>query len=123
VGPHVGYQFFENSVTNLNADIGILYVDENFDESSDDDYAALGWLANFDHFLVPARVQFYHRHTGVLSVEDTDNLTVNSWTGFRFPLFLGIVASTEAEIEYDGGAPTDVDKTDTTYRVKMGYQW
>jgi hypothetical protein len=104
-------------------DVGILYVDENFDVSEDNDYWSLGWMFNFDRFLVPDRVQFYHRHNGLLDVSDSDNLTVNSWTGFRFPLYMGIVASTEAEIEYDGGAPADVDKTDTTYRVKLGYQW
>jgi putative salt-induced outer membrane protein YdiY len=123
VGPHIGYQFYESTAMNLNMDVGILYVDENFDVSEDNDYWSLGWMFNFDRFLVPDRVQFYHRHNGLLDVSDSDNLTVNSWTGFRFPLYLGIVASTEAEIEYDGGAPADVDKTDTTYRVKLGYQW
>ena len=123
VGPHVGYQFFESTAMNLSTDVGILYVDENFDEAEDNDYWSLGWQVNFDRFLVPERVQFYHRHYGIQSIEDSDNLTINSWTGFRFPLYLGIVASTEAEIEYDGGAPDDVDKTDTTYRVKLGYQW
>lgn len=123
VGPHIGYQFFESTAMNLNVDVGILYVDENFDMAEDNDYWSLGWLFNFDRFLVPDRVQFYHRHNGLLDVSDSDNLTVNSWTGFRFPLYLGIVASTEAEIEYDGGAPDNVDKTDTTYRVKLGYQW
>ena len=123
IGPHIGYQFFESNAMNLNADIGILYVDENFDVSEDDDYWSLGWQFNFDRFLIPERVQFYHRNDGLLDVGDSDNLTVNSWTGFRFPLYMGIVASTEAEIEYDGGAPGNVDKTDTTYRVKLGYQW
>lgn len=123
LGPHIGYQFFESAEMNLSTDVGILYVDENFDVAEDNDYWSLGWQVNFDRFLVPERVQFYHRHVGIQSVDDTDSLTVNSWTGFRFPLYLGIVASTEAEIEYDGGAPDDVDKTDTTYRVKLGYQW
>jgi putative salt-induced outer membrane protein YdiY len=123
VGPHIGYQFFESTAMNLNVDTGILYVDENFDEAEDNDYWSFGWLFNFDRFLVPERVQFYHRHNGLLDVSDSDNLTVNTWTGFRFPLYMGIVASTEAEIEYDGGAPGNVDKTDKTYRVKLGYQW
>jgi putative salt-induced outer membrane protein YdiY len=123
VGPHIGYQFFESTAMNLNVDLGILYVDENFDMAEDDDYWSLGWLFNFDRYLVPDRVQFYHRHTGLLDVGDSDTLNINSWTGFRFPLYMGIVASTEAEIEYDGGAPDNVDKTDKTYRVKLGYQW
>jgi hypothetical protein len=36
---------------------------------------------------------------------------------------MGIVISTEAEIEYDGGAPGNVAKTDKTYGLKLGYQW
>jgi putative salt-induced outer membrane protein YdiY len=123
VGPHIGYQFFESTAMNLSADLGILHVDEDFDAAEDNDYEALGWGIKFDRFLVPDRVQFYHRNNGLLDVGDSDSLTINSWTGFRFPLYMGIVASTEAEIEYDGGAPDNVDKTDKTYRVKLGYQW
>jgi len=123
LGPHVGYQFFETKELNLDTNVGLLYVDENYNEADNDDFWSLGWQIDFDWFLVPDRVQFYHRHTGFQSVDNADNLTIDSWTGFRFPLYKGIVASTEAEVDYDGGAPSDVDKTDTTYRVKLGYQW
>jgi putative salt-induced outer membrane protein YdiY len=123
VGPHVGYQFFESKELNLDTNVGMLYVDENYNVGDDDDFWSLGWQIDFDWFLVPDRVQLYHRHTGFQAVNNASNLTIDSWTGFRFPLYKGIVASTEAEIDYDGGAPADVDKTDTTYRVKLGYQW
>jgi len=123
LGPHIGYQFFETATMNFNTDIGINYVDEDFIEAEDDDYWALGWHVNFDRFLIPGRIQFYHRHDGLQDFGDSSGLVINSWTGFRFPIYMGIVASTEAEIEYDGGAPDDVDKTDKTYRVKLGYQW
>ena len=123
VGPHIGYQFFETAAMNLSTDLGILYVDEDFIDAEDDDYWSLGWHVDFDRFLIPDRVQFYHLHTGLQDFGDGGNLVINSWTGFRFPIYMGIVASTEAEIEYDGGAPDDVDKTDKTYRVKLGYQW
>jgi putative salt-induced outer membrane protein YdiY len=123
LGPHVGYQFFETKTLNLDTNVGLLYVDENYYEGDDDDFWSLGWQLDFDWFMVPDRVQFYHRQTGFQSVDDTDNLTIDSWTGFRFPLYKGIVASTEAEVDYDGGAPSGVDKTDTTYRLKLGYQW
>jgi len=122
-GPHVGYQFFESTERNLDVDVGVLYVDDNYNVADDDQHWSLGWQVDFDWFLVPDRVQFYHRHTGYQDVNYSDNLTVDSWTGFRFPLYKGIVAVTEAELDYDGGAPDDVHKTDTTYRLKLGYQW
>jgi len=123
IGPHLGYQFFEQPTLNLSTDAGVMYVDENFFDSKDDDYMALSWMVDFDWFIIPDHVQFYHRDNGLLSMEDTGDLVINSWTGFRFPLYMGIVASLEAELNYDGGAPPNVDKTDNTYRAKLGYQW
>jgi hypothetical protein len=46
-----------------------------------------------------------------------------SYTGFRLPLMLGFVASTEVELEYDGDPATEAEKLDTTLRFKLGYQW
>jgi len=86
-------------------------------------HSAGSWQVDFDRFLIHDHIQFYHRHTGLLEFGDSGNLIINSWTGFRFPIYKGIVASTEAEIEYTGRAPAGVDKRDTTYRVKLGYQW
>ena len=123
IGPHLGYQFFEGPTLNLNTDAGLAYVDEDFIAAEDVDYMALSWLVNFDWFIIPDHLQFYHRNNGLLSLATAGDVVINSWTGFRFPLIFGVVASLEAEVKYDGGAPADVDTMDTTYRAKLGYQW
>jgi len=46
----------------------------------------------------------------------------NTWTGFRFPLVFGFVASTELQTEYDGDAARDADDLDTTCLPGIGYQ-
>ncbi|MDB4409822.1 DUF481 domain-containing protein [Gammaproteobacteria bacterium] len=123
VGPLIGYEFYESTAMNLDVAGGPMYINEEFYEADNRDYLALGWLVDFDRFLIPDRMQFYHRHRGFLEPGDTDNFVWDAWTGFRFPIYAGIVASTEVLIEYDGGAPDGVDETDTTYNVKLGYQW
>jgi putative salt-induced outer membrane protein YdiY len=123
IGPHLGYQFFERPDLNLSTDLGVMYVDEDFISAEDKKYAALSWMVDFDWFIIPDHLQFYHRDNGLLSMEDIGDLVINTWTGFRFPLYMGIVASIEAEVDYDGGAPPGVDTVDTTYRAKLGYQW
>jgi hypothetical protein len=87
------------------------------------DYTALGWNVDFDKLLWQERVQLYHKQNGLLELADTGNISVNSWTGLRFPLFAGVVASTEVQVDYDGGAPSGIDEVDTVWRVKLGYQW
>jgi putative salt-induced outer membrane protein YdiY len=123
VGPLVGYEFYESTAMNLDVAGGPMYVNEEFYVDDNRDYLALGWAVDFDRFLIPRRMQFYHRHRGLLEPGDTDNLVWDAWTGFRFPIYAGIVASTEVLVEYDGGAPEGVDDTDTTYNLKLGYQW
>ncbi|MDH3900925.1 MAG: DUF481 domain-containing protein [Gammaproteobacteria bacterium] len=123
VGPKMGYQWFEGKAMNLSTEAGPLYTDEDFDTAEDDDYLALGWGINFDKYLFKEFMQFYHRQNGLWSMDDTSNLVWNTWTGLRFPLVLGFVASTEMQIEYDSGAPNDVDEVDTTYTLKLGYTW
>ena len=123
VGPLIGYEFYESTAMNLDVAGGPMYVNEEFYVDDNRDYLALGWAVDFDRFLIPERMQFYHRHRGLLEPGDTDNLVWDAWTGFRFPIYAGIVATTEVLLEYDGGAPDGVDNTDTTYNLKLGYQW
>jgi putative salt-induced outer membrane protein YdiY len=123
VGPLVGYEFYESTAMNLDVAGGPMYVNEEFYDADDRDYLALGWLVDFDRFLIPGRMQFYHRHRGLLEPGDTDNLVLDAWTGLRFPIYAGIVASAEVLIEYDGGVSKGVDKTDETYNLKLVYQW
>ena len=59
----------------------------------------------------------------MLEPGESENVVVDNWTGFRFPLYAGLVASNEAQFEFDGAAPSGVDKLDTIWRVKLGYQW
>lgn len=123
VGPLVGYEFYESKAMNFDVAGGPMYINEEFYDADNRDYLAFGWLVDFDRFLIPDRMQFYHRHRGLLEPGDLDNLVWDAWTGLRFPIYAGIVASTEVLVEYDGGAPDGVDDTDTTYNVKLGYQW
>lgn len=123
VGPVAGYQWFESPEMNLSTEIAPLYVDEQFNQAEDDDYYALGWGINFDRFVFGDFVQVYHKQVGKWDIEDTSNVIWDTWTGLRFPLVLGVVVSTEMKVQYNSGAPENTKKTDTTYSLKLGYQW
>ena len=123
IGPKVGYQWFEGKAMNLSTQAGPIYVDEDFDTDPDDDYVSLGWGINFDKYLFSEFMQIYHRQNGLWSMDDTSNVVWNTWTGLRFPLVWRFVASTEMQVEYDSGSAEDADDMDTTYTLKLGYQW
>jgi putative salt-induced outer membrane protein YdiY len=51
VGTGPGYQFFESEALNLSVSAGPAWVDEDFDEAEDEDYAAGQWLFSYDQFF------------------------------------------------------------------------
>jgi putative salt-induced outer membrane protein YdiY len=122
-GPLLGYQWFESRDLNLSTQAGPMRVREDFDNEADNNYWAAGWVVDFDKFLFADIMQFYHRHWGVWNVEETDDVVMDSWTGLRFPLLAGFVASTELRAEYDSGAAKGKDELDTTFKFKLGYEW
>ncbi|MGW8310759.1 MAG: DUF481 domain-containing protein [Thiogranum sp.] len=123
VGPLVGYQWFESKEINLRTSAGLSYVNENFISQSDNRYGAFAWGIDFDKYLWDDFMQFYHKQTGFWNLSNTNDVVWDTWTGLRFPLVLGLVASTEMQVEYDSGAAKGAKDIDTTYSLKLGYQW
>lgn len=123
VGPYIGQQFIMGSEMNLSAEIGVTYVFEDFASDPDDDYVAASWSVDFDRFIIPSVMQFYHRQTGLTKIEAPGDIILDTWTGLRFPLQGGFSTSAEVKAEYDANAAEDADEWDTSYRLKLGYQW
>lgn len=122
-GPLAGYQFYESKALNLATELGIMRVFEDFQTQDNDRYWGAGWHVNFDRFVFNDMMQVYHRQNGLWNLYDTSDVIWDTWTGLRFPLVLGLVVSTEVKVEYDSGAAKDADEVDTTYQLKLGYQW
>lgn len=123
IGPLLGYQWFESTKINLSTQAGPIFINKDWENATTEQYLAAGWLINFDYYVIDDVMQFYHRNNGLWSLKETDNYTWDTWTGLRFPLILGLVASTELKTEYDNAAIGDTDKLDTTYSLKLGYAW
>ncbi|MDX1681448.1 MAG: DUF481 domain-containing protein [Akkermansiaceae bacterium] len=123
VGPALGYQFIEKEDENLLVELGVLWTDEQFNNSEDQSYWGPGWRLEYDNLLFEDRVKFYHRQTGTQSMSGEGDLFWQAQTGLGFPMWGGMVLSSEHEIEYDGGPAGGADKIDNTLRLKLGYQW
>lgn len=123
MGPSVGYQFFRGEPVSLMSSLGLLWVDENFSDSEDNSYAALGWNFDYQHAFYKGKVKFYHRHNSLLSTERVDKFLWHSWTGLKVPLVGSIVGSAEVELDYDSQPADDAETLDTTLRFKIGYEW
>ena len=88
-------------------------------------YARLGpaLFLDYDHNIWDDHLQLYHRNMGCASVGEGDpNLWV-SWTDLRMPMSWGVVGSLEYKINYESDPAPGTKTTDTTLRLKIGYEW
>lgn len=121
IGAGVGYQFYETELTNLSTEAGLAYVNEDFDEAEDNDYPAGRWALNFDRHLFDKVIQFFHNHSGYVSLEDTSDMFVRTRTGLRFPLYKGFNLTAQYEFDWDNSVPAGQDEIDQRYILSLGY--
>ena len=120
---YLGYQYFESKEINLSVEGGLAQIYKDFINAGDDDFLAGTWAVNYDQYFYDEFVQLYHRHSGRVNLEDSDKYILKSWSGLRFPLNYGFSISGEVQADYDNQPSSDADKTDTTYLLKIGYDY
>ncbi len=123
VGPHIGREFFDTPMLELRGEVGLVYVDEQFDVAEDNDY--YGSLLEFEaeSAVLGFGTTLYMFHDTTLNFDSVDEPLSNTTLGIRMPIIYGFETSFQAQWEYNGGAPDDVDTTDETYTFRIGYTW
>ena len=123
VGPHIGRQFFDSKLLTLHAELGPVWVDEQYDVGEDNDYPGALWEMGLESGIIGFGTTVYVIHDGILNFDETDALVLNTKVGLRMPLIYGFESGFEAKYEYDGGVEDDIDDMDETYNFRIGYRW
>ena len=123
IGVYLGRQFFDSSRLALHAELGPVWVDEQFDEAEDDDFPGALWEFEATSDIVGFGTEIFVIHDGTLNFDSADDLILNTRIGIKMPLLYGLQTGLEAKYEYDGGAVEGVDDLDETYNFFVGYKW
>lgn len=122
VGPYLGRQFFETDLLTMHGEVGLVFVEEDFDVAPDDDYWGSNWEVRLTSDVIPD-AQLYVNADGIVNLDHIDRQLVNATIGISLPVVYGLKAGAEVVYGYDGGAVDEVDKLDETYNIKFGYTW
>ena len=123
LGIGVGYQVIESERTNLSFEVGPSYVNDDYIVAEDDSYAAARWAVRFDYYILPKSLQYFLYHTGLQSLEESDDLILYTQTGFRIPVYKSLNLTAQFNWEYDKSPSPDKEKNDYTYIFTVGYLW
>jgi putative salt-induced outer membrane protein YdiY len=123
LGLGVGYQFVETERTNLSIEGGLSYISEDYILADDNDYTAGRWGLNFDHNFWEDHLQFFHVDQGFISIEDSDDLSIKSQTGFRIPFYKRFNSTIQFNWDWDKTPSPGKEESDKTYLFTVGYFW
>lgn len=123
LGIGAGYQIIESERTNLSIEVGPSYVNEDFIVAEDNSYIAGRWGLRFDYYILPKSLQYFLYHTGLQSLEESEDLTLFTQTGFRIPLYKNLNLAAQFNWEYDKSPSPGKEKNDYTYILTIGYLW
>ena len=123
VGLGAGYQFIMTDLTELSLEGGLSYVNEDFIEGLDNSYSAGRWGFQWDHAFLNKSLRFFHHHSGLISLEDANDMVIYSQTGLRMPFHRHLNATTQFNYDYDNSPAPGRDKADRTIIFSLGYQF
>ncbi|EED35403.1 conserved hypothetical protein [Luminiphilus syltensis NOR5-1B] len=128
VGPYIGRKLFRRDNLKLDGEIGLMYVDTDFDievdgESEDYAYTGFNWNLTGESNILGGESRIYLTHVGIIDVEDAQQLILNTTLGLAFPLVFGLEGAAEITLDYDGGAADGAENLDQVYKFRVGYSW
>ncbi|MBL4805183.1 MAG: DUF481 domain-containing protein [Alphaproteobacteria bacterium] len=122
-GMGLGYQAFKRDDLNLQFILGPSYLREEFANGDSEDSVAIREATEYDQKFWDDFIQLFHEHELLVPTDDTDAFLFDSESGVRVPLRKGLVATAEVEFDWDNAPAPGVEEGDTTYALKLGYEW
>ena len=120
----IGHQMYEQDDLNLKFILGPGYLNEEFSNNTSFDSATAAWALNYDQKFMEDAFRVFHDHTIDAPFDEmSDNWLFQSQTGVRLPVVNGILATAQVDYDYDKSPATGKQEDDTTYAVKLGYEW
>lgn len=123
IGSGVGYSIFKTADTTLDVELGLSYINTDFDTAEDDQTAAGRWALRYNQKLFGGKLIAFHNHELLFGLEDINDSLLFTQTGLRFPIYAGINASTQLNVDYAKTPAPGRKSTDTTLLLGLDYGW
>jgi len=98
-------------------------VSTDFYVAPNDQFPAMRLAVKFDHYLLPDKLQFFHKSEGYVSLESVKKSFARTQTGLRMPISGSLMATTEYDVAWDGDPQPGRVSTDRTFLFTLGYKW
>lgn len=123
VGLYNGYQFYERDDLNLQIKAGSEYIHEKFNNGNTDSDIAASWGLDYDQKFYEGVFQLFHKHGLSVPVTTTDAFLFDSESGIRVPVGKHLTGTAQVDFDWDNDPAPGISEDDTSYSLKLGYEW
>lgn len=129
----MGYQFWQTKDSALSTELGVKFVEEQFEDIVLDDgsfiespesneYSSLSWTVNAFHSLHKGFL-FSYEHKIDSSLENSEDWQAEIRAGLSITMGYGLSTELLSEWDYDNTPNEDLDKLDRKTSVGISYRW
>ena len=119
----LGYQIYQQDDLNLEITFGPGFEREEYANQDATNNITANWTLGYEQKFMEDFFRLYHNHDLFSPFDDFSSYLFESETGIKIPLRNGIVASGEIEFDWNNDPADGEGEDDTTYGVKLGYEW
>jgi len=124
LGGGAGYRFWDEKYKKLSFEGGPNFVYENYKITGKSYDIAFRESGNLEYPLFRHRLFFYHNHSIVQGLTDTEIMSVRTTCGLKVPVGLfGLQTAIQLDWNWDRKPSPGRQKSDTTVTLKGGYGW
>ena len=122
VGGGTGYQFWDNSLGALSADLGASAVYEDLGADTETN-PAVRWALSYKRFLMGERMEVFHKHQILKILSSGRGAVFSAETGLRYALNAHLDAVFQIDLDHETDPAPGQKKSDLTYKVGVGYKF
>jgi len=122
VGAGAGYQFWDNSLGALSADLGASAVYEDLGAETQTN-PAVRWALSYKRFLSGKRMEAFHNHQILKILGSGRGAVLSAETGLRYALNAHLDASVQIDLDHETDPAPGQKKSDLTYKIGVGYKF
>ena len=122
-GGYYGKQWRFAPKFSFSTEPGLADVSDDRTGLEKDQYFGFSWNLDMKSNVLGQSTQSYLNQVGVWNLEDNTDIVVNTRIGITVPLLSKIALNAELKLEYDSGAPADIEALDQTFKFGLRYLW
>jgi len=120
---YYGKQWRSTPRLRFSTEPGLAFVSETRTDLATETFFAFSWNIDMHSNVLGPKTDSYLNQVGVWNVEDLTDIVINTRIGLKMPVRPKITVNTQLKLEYDTGAPVDIEEMDTTFTIGLGYRW